>query len=148
MKDELISFETSKLAKEKGFEARQYSIFNYSVDIEEHTVYIQDLNITINREDWTMDLCIAPQSLLQRWLREIHKIHVNPVVNYNIEGSIYGSIYFVSITTFYEKNLEIRWVLDERFEELRKLGLATHKIFKTYEEALEEGLYEALKLIK
>lgn len=63
------------------------------------------------------------QSLLQRWLREKHNIHIGTVCN-NLQDLLFSS--------------EIIYIGD-------CLVTNTHK---TYEKALEEGLYEALKLIK
>lgn len=62
------------------------------------------------------------QSLLQRWLRETHNIHVETVCN-NLQDLMFSS--------------EITCIGD---------CLVTN-VHKTYEQALEEGLCEALKLI-
>ena len=71
--------------------------------------------------------CSAPtQSLLQKWLREEHYIivWVYPAIRLNgYQGCIQ------------KKNM------------VGKNIILTHK-FETYEEALEQGLFEALKLIK
>lgn len=68
------------------------------------------------------------QSLLQKWLREKHKIHISiyPIKNY--------------------------WQMDLRCCDLEKLChisfVDCNNEFKTYEEALEQGLKETLTLIK
>ena len=59
------------------------------------------------------------QSLLQKWLREKHKEHIKVV--------------YMNETNTYSSSLTIR-----------SMGWSN---FKTYEEALEKGLQEALKLI-
>ncbi len=94
MIEELISFETAKLAKEKGFNEQ----------------------------------CSAPtQSLLQKWLREVHNIHVNVsyglTFTFKINGDLKGNDYVDY------SNIEEYWS-------------------RTYEEALEKGLIEGLKLIE
>lgn len=61
------------------------------------------------------------QSLLQRWLREKHNIHIT-INCKRTDLSLDGFWYVV-------KSL-------------------SSKMFNTYEQALEEGLYKALKLIK
>ncbi len=115
MKEQLIEFKTAKLAKEKGFniEGHQYyydspkSILWHSIKMEMH-----------NESD---NISVEAQSLLQKWLREEHRLIV-----------------------------EIDFLGTQAWD----VGIANYKIpylrdyFKTYEEALEKGLIEALKLIK
>ena len=98
MKEELISFETAKLAKEVGCKS--------------------SLGLSPLASDFT-------QSLLQRWLREKHKVLVwiKPVPNVG-KWSVY-------------------------VDDTVGRHLVADYIFKdTYEEALEAGLLETLKLIK
>ena len=74
---------------------------------------------------------------LQRWLREVHKIHINIQMLYqcNIEPAEFeGWIIYIAGESF-ETNYEINKDL-------------ISKVFKSYEEALEYGLFEMLKLIK
>ena len=102
MKEELISFKTAKLAKEKGFN-NNFIIGN-----------VYNTNPT--------------QNLLQKWLREVHGTIVQVECNFwdKIEG---WNTY--STTIFYKTH-----------------DIATKSFYKTYEEALELGLQEALKIIK
>ena len=81
------------------------------------------------------DLKFIPQSLLQKWLREVHNIEI-------------------SVRAIKWENTELKTglVLDSYEYEMYPLKqhyYIYHKIpgFKTYEEALEIGLQEALKLI-
>jgi hypothetical protein len=122
MKEDLTKLETAKLAKEKGFDLIvRYFYSDYSENkyiIEER----KDKNYNIQKR-----MTSAPtQSLLQKWLREEHKIEIKTAE----EGRGYRS--------WYKKKDGKRWV--------HALGGYTHK--PTYEEALEKGLQEALKLIK
>jgi len=113
MKEELITFETAKLAKEKGFDVYCY---NYWIDDKTQT----DEHYKSKLVKELKDKCIsAPtQSLLQKWLREVHNIDVYCQPTFEIKGKWYNNI-------------------------------ASHNppFVGTYEEALEIGLQEALKLI-
>ena len=122
MEDELIKFETAKLAKEKGFDIPCKESYWVNPDGEFWLrPYSYDRDRYLGRP-WKL----APtQSLLQKWLREEHKIEIKTVE----EGRGYKS--------WYKKKDGKRWV--------HALGGYTHK--PTYEEALEKGLQEALKLI-
>lgn len=122
MKDELISFETAKLAKEKGFGKTLETIYPHS--------YLEDGKIVLNSCNNTEEgLFSAPtQSLLQKWLRDIHNIHIN-VSNLHLSKGEWR---------------EQAYNLDEGHYKGAPAGFH----FKTYEKALEIGLQEALKLIK
>lgn len=87
MEDQLISFETAKLAKEKGFEEYCFSYYNLKGEIKHNysengsstdvdfRVDLEDLLDNFNRG--IPNTYSAPtQSLLQKWLREVHKIHI------------------------------------------------------------------------
>lgn len=120
MKDKLISFETAKLAKEKGFNIYQdyQYVDNENTDFKSSFYRHNDYQCTLIKK-----LYFAPtQSLLQRWLREVHNI-------------------IVEVQFYSYNNWNYSIYLNEPITEV------TPK-FKTYEEALEEGLQEALKLIK
>jgi hypothetical protein len=114
MKDQLITFKTAKLAKEKGFNLICIDGCEYN--------YTED-GILLGHEDGGHRQYIpymAPtQSLLQKWLREIHEIDV-----YCIPSDFETGIWYNNI--------------------------ASHNPVFTgsYEEVLEKGLFEALKLIK
>ena len=125
MEDTLITFETAKLAKEKGFpqEPNKLKIpyYNYKGEFKGD---VKDwLRKYLRKEDTSdVESVSAPtQSLLAKWLREEHNIHLIAYKNINIDG--YDWCY---ITTD---------------------GITNINSYKTYEEALEIGLQEALKLI-
>ena len=97
MEDTLITFETAKLAKEKGWDGDF---------VESHKI-------------------LTTQSLLAKWLREKHNIII--IVDYEgIDGYYYKFYSYKGMKKFYD---------------------ASNTNYKTYEEALEIGLQEALKLI-
>jgi len=104
MKEQLISFETAKLAKEKG------CIYSQPKINHDNTIGIQN----------------CTQSLLQKWLREEHQIHIR-----EFYGS-YGEKWSFQIEPCNSGN-KPPFVSDFNFE--------------TYELALETGLRKALKLI-
>ena len=104
MEEQLISFQTAKLAKEKGY------ILN-----------------TPNVES-----SFPTQSLLQKWLREVHKLNVIVNLTHGFKNVHYYSI-------IYDCNIH-------RPKELNLYDVNNY--IKTYEQALEKGLQEALKLIK
>ena len=112
MEDTRIKFETAKLAKEKGFN----EILSYHYD---KTGIIQ--NVTTNNEKLDYGYSAPTQSLLAKWLREEHNIHLIAYKNINIDG--YDWCF---ITTD---------------------GITNINSYKTYEEAYEIGLQEALKVI-
>jgi hypothetical protein len=134
MKEQIISFETAKLAKEKGF---PQPVNNQGTCTCEISIKYGYLDGKLS-EDWFLgfvtghEVYLVPtQSLLQKWLREEHSIHVNCVYSTNkgIIEDYQKGMYFWGIIEFSET--------DEK-----------STCFNTYEEALEAGLYEALKLIK
>ena len=73
MEEKLISFETGKLAKEKGFniiDVHAYYHINEGYTLG-HALCYSEVN---EQED---NLLLAPtQGLLQKWLREVHNINV------------------------------------------------------------------------
>lgn len=127
MKEQLITFDTAKLAKEKGFEI----LFpdNYYVYDKNHEKYI--LRILSGKRDVFNGEYSAPtQSLLQKWLREEHGV----MVYMNVMPL--SSVIDWGYTIRYGKDIG-RLIMSE--EPL---------LFKNYEEALEKGISEALNLIK
>ena len=132
MKETLITFETAKLAKNKGFDFKVY---------KEEKIY-DKLGYLLKPEDEVfpgVEYFPAPtQSLLQKWLREVHEIIVEVEVGFDIED---GEIVYY-FTPFIKRKESIEFV--------KYSGLLT-SMFENktiYEEALELGLQGALKLIK
>ena len=137
MKEELITFETAKLAKEKGFDISAYKLRacyssdgSYVIDGELKQGIIGEL---INPDIVYQEKHItAPtQSLLQKWLRDIHNIGVfvtkPPSYLVEYEAQIVKLPVGHSLVNVWQDNSEIKG--------------------SYYEEALEKGLQEALKLI-
>ena len=126
MKEELIKFETAKLAKEKGFNIEGY--YYYDEDNQELLIHDDDAFTVQNTKP---DICwYAPtQSLLQKWLREEHDI-----------------IVWVTPYTNGGKKCTFLWNIGGIDNIWRLLNFSMEK-HPTFELALESGLQEALKLI-
>lgn len=132
MENQLVTFETAKLAKKKGFailwdikEEYGWNALDCQ-DLFEEKWYDKNgklyrieypgdegLDSYITKDNVNTTYLAATQSLLQRWLRETHQIDI---LVYKVDKQ-YTTIF-------------------------------CSKHYNTYEQALEEGLYEALKLIK
>ena len=81
MEDQLISFETAKLAIEKGFNISVLNCYNENEELGDFEDYsIVDFNSFPIVKGSNMNMYSAPtQTLLQRWLREKHDIHISPI---------------------------------------------------------------------
>lgn len=138
MEDTLISFETAKLAKEKGFYL-EYPEYYYDKD-EDTSIYdicrveyspcgpnypLSELYKT-SKEDWY--IC-STQSLLQCWLREKHNIIIEILMFEN--------------TPNYKYRI---WVNPQKGKNCS--NVRSEKVYECYEQALEEALLQGLNLIK
>ena len=122
MKEQLISFETAKLAKEKGFnEYCEYFYCDGSQNLEKSKEKVN------RNSNFDKPCTAATQSLLQKWLREVHDIHVETFKQMGINST---DVFYVSVIQLHNKK--------------KDSSIPSRK----YEEALEAGLQEALKLIK
>jgi len=126
MGQQLISPETVKLAREKGFDFTNIEIRDSITLLAVNNVKERLLHFG-NMKDSNL-IQIPTQSLLQKWSREVHHLDISII---RTENEYFRSTYKAIISnvhyTLYESNiLEV----------------------KDYEEALEEALFEALKLIK
>ena len=128
MQEQLISFETAKLAKEKGFNIPVIYVFD-DIDGTLTASYVKNVFDLLNYNT-SIHKCSRPaQSLLQKWLREKYNIYVSVYIMETSEGLIYFDFGIKQI---------INWLVDKSIKPNN---------FKTYEKALEEGLQQALKLI-
>lgn len=117
MEEQLISFKTAKLAKEKGLiEDCNFNTLFYNTDGE------------LTGDD-TNDYPAITQSLLQRQLREVHKL-------------------MITFGTYRNKFKAFIYYLDRDYYKNEDSPEFDSELYNTYEEALEIGLFEALKLIK
>lgn len=135
--EQFVSFDTARMLKEAGFNVPCRGIYRaYRIGISVFHEY--------NRKSAKDDLCrnavdgfqyeyLAPtQALAARWLREKHRIVVDVTF---IPPSVNGDVwqYFIGEMD------DMAWEGDFDPSDRR---------YKTYEEALEEGLKRGLELIK
>ena len=129
IEEQIISLETAKLANNKGFNAECDYFYNRGSNYK-----LQNDSIIRTGDDLIYE---APtQSLLQRWLRELHGVDIHITRNKPSYREYRVEIYKVDDTRTY-----IHFQINEE----KSNGC---KWFDDYEEALETALLEALKLIK
>lgn len=128
IEEQFVSFDTAKMLKEAGFNVPCRGVY-----VTDRTGYYEFREY--DNKQTTDDLCrnavdgfqyeyLAPtQALAARWLREAHNI--------DVMVDVYNSDYYVC-NVYKNKHLMI----------IRNI------VTSSFEEALEEGLREAIKLIK
>lgn len=122
MEESIIKFETAKLAKQKGFnEATRYYYLNLGLRAQFKLFDGQNsVAHVIPRFE-----CTAPsQALLQKWLREKHRIFIQM----NLLG--------------YDKGI---WNYEVCVE--NEAPIKGTELNLSYEESLEQGLFKALSLL-
>lgn len=124
MKEQLINFETAQIAKSKGFNIETMDYYNKFKVLNNGSPRPSNLPLNWNASSYE-DTSAPTQSLLQKWLRETHNIHIG--VWYSKADGKYNSHSYHATE-------------GERESEVSYLG--------TYEEALERGLQDALNLIE
>lgn len=169
MQNTLIALKTAKKAKEVGFDV---DCGNYWVETLEHTLDIprngegvfpdHEPRILSFKpiEDYHIIHGSAPtQSLLQKYLREAHNINVLPCPvlgkkngydSYPFIGWRYDILLLNKGTknSYFMGYPILEWFAAESLEEDETLKDLNIDRFDTFEEALEEGLYEALLKIE
>jgi hypothetical protein len=136
MKDELITFETAVLAKEKGFEEPTDEYYNLDGEL-----------VADYRENWPINYCKdfdplgsnAPtQSLLQRWLREKYDTHIKIYPE-----AMSSDKFYILYKGWILRNVKgvYQYVSGEDNLPLMLVG-------KSFSATLEIGLQKSLKLIK
>lgn len=123
MKEQIVNFETMKLAYEKGFSESTQFIYLKEY-LKDPILFPSGSNVVCG---WMNVYPATTQSFLQKWLRERHNIYIEVY----IKDSGYG---YELVKTNCESTLEGRQ------------GGVGH--WDNYESALEAALYEALELIK
>ena len=129
MREQLISFKTAKLAKEKGFSIPGENIYEN-----------EELLCEVEFKNWnngTLCLSAPTQSLLQKWLRDNHNIIIDVVAYYDEKD-----LPLTKTNKPKPKGYFVWNYYDENFTEEKAIK------FSDYEEALEIGLLEALNLIE
>lgn len=129
MTEEFVTLETAKLLKEKGFKEDVFTF--YEVDCVEGDMILSETYDESENFNEKNDCLSAPtQSLAQKWLRETKNIHIcvyNCACGYGYEISKADNGTHITSSVYEGPNDGGEW--------------------DTYEEALEAGILEALKLI-
>ncbi len=120
MTEELVTLKTAKLLKEKGFNEYCKNVIDIG-NIPRKTLY--RINDDLPKQCFSQ----PTQSIAQKWLRETKNLHIE--ISY-----MYENYWTYDILTIPRHDL---------------IGLEDRASvrYNTYEEALEAGLQEALKLI-
>lgn len=126
MEETLVGFQLAKLANKKGFNEICENAFYPS----NNGYFPVNFSIKSDLSNYSNYFLRPTQSLLQKWLREKHHIHVEISWEYHMKW-FYG-LYMAPYTI---EDDVISWQTDE-FE-----------LYDSYEAALENALFEALKLI-
>ena len=127
IEEQFVSFDTAKMLKEAGFEANIKTIY-----VEEEKDEWAFWESGTKRSDYNYfdDTIACPtQALAARWLREVH--HYVVCVWYSAEHEKW----------FYAHGNLDNMMFDEEYS-------ISDFIYDSYEQALEAGLREAIKLIK
>lgn len=123
----------SGLTNNKAIDDHYFGSYDISEESEELPRVISPRSSTVVD---IKGICTAPtQSFLQKWLRDVHKIHISIAVNFDNEG-----------------DEDIKWYygLNNRFDNALhndSFNVINDKYFNIYEEALENALKYALELI-
>jgi len=121
VKEQVITLETAKLAKEVKLRYPHKSWYD--------SPHLAKPEVVLNNSKHDDDMYPAPtQSLLQKWLRDKHNIHVIPV------SGEHGLPHYDFCCMFYNGH----W-----FNASQEVS-----DYDSYEEALEDGLQTALEFIK
>ena len=143
MTETLISYDAAVLAKEKKFDIKTTCVYYHNSILFENGTLVDFLNPVNQYQLFDLrkgknfkisnPFVYAPtQSLLQKFLREKHNLHID--ISININSLWYFSVYDLSK----KRNSEVPQIHDN-YDKIT---------YDSYEQALEIALFESLKLIK
>ena len=142
IKESYVSFETARMLKEAGFDVSCRGVYitdrtgHYRFREYDNKQTIDDL--CWNIENGFQDEYLAPtQALAARWLREVNCIHVSSNIFMDSANDADGKT--VDEWTFWSYDL---------FDNSGRIIEESDDRYDSYEQALEAGLREAIKLIK
>ena len=121
MTEELISFETAKLAKEKGFKNKSSNYYNGASEL------ITSKHFHSNNIMQMLRYEAPTQSFLQKWLREEHNCYIEILMN---------------------KKTKFQYRLISIQDNKPHGDIMGQKYYNIYEQCLEKALQIALKLIE
>jgi hypothetical protein len=134
MKEQLVDLKTAKRAKKAGFKERCHYFFNEGSGWEVQEDYML-------RQDKIIE---APtQSLLQKWLRE----EKNVVVEVTFNSSLFRRLHEAAHK---KTSLNYHWIIFTNTSDPEFIynNFYSDDTFETYEEALEQALQKALKMVR
>ena len=134
--EDYVSYETAVLLKEKGFPQSEYAN-TLPYYTQNKNLYFGDINTVRQR---FYNEAIAPsQSIALKWLREVHKIHIDVFIgsdeSYDADGVMVDEWHF---WTYYITNTSGDMIYDA-YNEVDVIEYQTH------EEAVEAALLYVLK---
>lgn len=173
IEEDLITYETAVLAKSKGFDLETLHFYTkpntkmFGIDEHRKSYSIKNISKKLYQCGQQAVLNIenvfyaSSHSLLAKWLRVNHNIHINiryeeyfSKVNYkyfhfDISHRIFNDVtknqdLFYDLMDECSQDIPGNYVNDEKFS---KLIFERNFAFSTYEECFEYALQEALKLI-
>lgn len=123
IEEQYISFETSKLLKEKGFKELCHSYYHDNAGKR----FVQK-SVGANWNDEPIYVSCPTQSVAMRWLREKHEllISVNPTLDKDLALCV---MYYI-------------WDVDDKESDAITSGLYS---FESYEECVEDAIKYCLK---
>lgn len=126
MQEEFVILETAKLLKEKGFDWKCERTIDCD-KIARRYDRPQDISCCTEIDGELVEFLCPTLYVVQKWLRETKNLHIE--ISY-----MYGDYWIYDILTIPSHDL---------------VGLSDRPLehYKSYEEALEAGIQEALKLI-
>lgn len=152
IEEALISFETAKIAKEKSIElphthfyVLEFSTFKANKTVQRNSLPNDNsenfLQIVKNRKGQPHIAPAYSQSILQKWLREVHGIYVESYhdLKFNFQGVQYYTNWGFIRNPEHDKIHYGGQRAGGGYDEFNE--------WKTYEESLEYGLQQALKMI-
>ena len=125
IEESFVSFDTARMLKEAGFEVPCRSYY----ELEDGEIVRKDSIGSSDYNAYEDTVCSRPtQALAARWLREVHGMYIE------IHHRVTGCVYFV---------------IKIESNELLAIPTISDKMqFDIYEEAFENALRKAIKLIK
>lgn len=123
IEESYVSFDTAKLLKEAGFDVPTSTHYSNSGEVWQSSAP-EDCN-----DDKSCKACSRPtQALAARWLREVYNVAIYSLYDDDMEQWFY-------VVDAFTKNPVIN-------------GFQSGSEYDDYESAFEDGLREAIKLIK
>ena len=130
MQEQLVSYSVAKLAKEKGFNIPTSYCYKQNGKIWFDEIYA----INYNDLPYSKEVVSTPtQSLLQRWMREVHNIMIVILPYIDCESK--------------DLNWSLEYFLSDDLHNNRYFEIDESDSKNTYEEALEKGLQRALNYL-